>query len=182
MKISGGKFKGRNIIVPPNIRPVSLKVKKSCFDILKGEISGKRVLDLFAGSGSLGLEALSQGAGEAVFVDSNSKCVAAIRKNLSSLGFSFQEKVFLKDSASGIKDFFTYRENFDLIFLDPPYYQSLLTKTLQLLEVYDIVTPSGYIIAFCYAKDDFVQAGGRFSLIVNRKYGQTLLLIYRKDE
>jgi len=115
-------------------------------------------------------------------VDSNSKCVAAIRKNLSTLGISFKEKVFLKDSASGIKDFFTYREKFDLIFVDPPYYQSLLTKTLQLLEVYDIVASSGYIIAFCYAKDDFVQAGRRFSLIVNKKYGQTLLLIYRKDE
>ena len=182
MRILGGKFKGRNIAVPPNIRPVSLRVKKSCFDILKDEVSEKRVLDLFAGSGSLGIEALSRGAGEAVFVDSNSKCVAAIRKNLSSLGVSFQEKVFLKDSASGIKDFFTYRENFDLVFLDPPYYQSLLTKTLQLLEVYDIVTPSGYIIAFCYTKDDFVQTGERFSLIVNKKYGQTLLLIYRKNE
>ena len=157
-------------------------MKKSCFDILRGEFPGKRVLDLFAGSGSLGIEALSQGAQEALFVDSNPRCVAAIRDNLSGLGLVFREKVFLKDSASGIKDFCTYKESFDLIFLDPPYHRELLTKTLQLLEQYDIVTPSGYVAAFCYAKDDFAQTGEKFSLIVNKKYGQTLFLIYRKNE
>ena len=182
MRILGGKFKGRNIIVPSGIRPVALRVKKSCFDILKGEIQGKRVLELFGGSGSLGIEALSQGAKEAIFLDSGRRCVAAIRKNLISLGLNPQQKVILKDSASGIKDFFTYKERFDVIFLDPPYHSGLVTKTLQLLEEYDIVTPSGYIVTFCYTKDDFVQARRGFSLIVERKYGQTLFLIYRRDE
>jgi len=182
MRVLGGKFKGRNIIVPSGIRPVSLRVKKSCFDILKGEIQGKRVLDLFGGSGSLGIEALSQGAKEAIFLDSDRRCVAAIRKNLTSLGFNPQQKVILKDSASGIKDFFTYKESFDIIFLDPPYHSGLLTKALQLLEEYDIVTPSGYIVTFCYTKGDFVQARRGFSLIVEKKYGQTLFLVYRRDE
>ena len=182
MKILGGKLRGRNIIVPSGIRPVSLRVKKSCFDILRGEIRGKRILDLFGGSGSLGIEALSQGAKEAIFLDSDRRCVAAIRKNLVSLGFDPRQKVILKDSASGIKDFFTYRESFDIIFLDPPYHSDLLTKALQLLEEYAIVTPSGYIVTFCYTKDDFIQARKGFSLIVEKKYGQTLFLIYRKDE
>ena len=182
MKIFGGKFKGRNIIVPSGIRPVSLRVKKSCFDILREEIQGKRILDLFGGSGSLGIEALSQGAKEAIFLDSDRHCVAIIRKNLTLLGLSPQQKVILKDSASGIKDFFTYREKFDIIFLDPPYHGGLLTKALQLLDEYDIVAPSGYIVTFCYAKDDFVQTGRRFSLIVEKKYGQTLVKIYRRNE
>ena len=181
MRILSGRFKGRNIIVPSGIRPVSLRVRKSCFDILKGEIQGKRVLDLFGGSGSLGIEALSQGAEEAIFLDSNRRCVAAIRKNLAFLGLNPKEKVILKDSASGIKDFFTYKESFDIIFLDPPYHSGLLTKALQLLEEYDIVTPSGYIVTFCSTKDDFVQARRGFSLIVERKYGQTLFLVYRRD-
>ena len=181
MKILGGKFKGRNIVASSGIRPVALRVKKSCFDILRGEIQGKRVLDLFGGSGSLGIETLSQGAKEAIFLDSNRRCVAAIRSNLTSLGLDPREKVILKDSASGIKDFHTYKEKFDIIFLDPPYYSGLLTKTLQLLEEYDIVAPSGYIVTFCYTKDDFVQARRGFSLIVEKKYGQTLFLIYRKD-
>ena len=182
MRVLTGIFKGRNIIVPPGIRPVSLRVKKSCFDILKGEIQGKRVLDLFGGSGSLGIEALSQGAQEAIFLDSNRHCVTAIRKNLACLGLNPRQKVILKDSLSGIKDFFTYRESFDIIFLDPPYHSSLLTKALQLLEDYDIVAPHGYIAAFCYTKDDFVQARREFSLIVKRKYGQTLFLVYRRHE
>ena len=182
MRILGGRFRGRNIIVPSGIRPVSLRVKKSCFDILRGDIQGKRILDLFGGSGSLGIEALSQGAGEAIFLDSDRRCVAAIRKNLTSLGFNPQQKVILKDSASGINDFFTYKESFDIIFLDPPYHSGLLTKALQLLEEYDIVAPSGYIVTFSYAKNDFIQARRGFSLIVEKKYGQTLFLIYRRDE
>ena len=182
MRIFGGRFKGRNIIVPSGIRPVSLRVKKSCFDILREEIQDKRILDLFGGSGSLGIESLSQGAKEAIFLDSDRRCVAAIRKNLNSLGLNPQQKVILKDSASGIKDFFTYKESFDIIFLDPPYHSGLLTKALQLLEEYDIVAPSGYVVTFCYSKDDFVQARRGFSLIVEKKYGQTLFLIYRRDE
>lgn len=181
MRILGGKFKGKNIIVPSGIRPVSLRVKKSCFDILKGEIQGKRVLDLFGGSGSLGIEALSQGAKEAIFLDSDRHCVTVIRNNLTFLGLNPQQKVILKDSASGINDFYTYKEKFDIIFLDPPYHSSLLTKTLQLLEEYDIVAPSGYIVTFCYTKGSFVQTRRGFSLIVEKKYGQTLFLIYRRD-
>ena len=182
MKIFGGKFKGKSITVPLDIRPMSLRVKKSCFDILRGEIKDKRVLDLFGGSGSLGIEALSQGAKEAISIDSSRRSVAAIRKNLSLLGLDPKEKVLLKDSASGIKDFCTYREFFDIIFIDPPYHSGLLTKSLQLLEEYDIVTPSGYVVTFCSTKDDFVQASKGFSLIVEKKYGQTLFLIYRRYE
>ncbi|MCK4912500.1 MAG: 16S rRNA (guanine(966)-N(2))-methyltransferase RsmD [Candidatus Omnitrophica bacterium] len=182
MRIFGGKFKGKSITVPLDIRPVSLKIKKSCFDILRGEIEGKRVLDLFGGSGSLGIEALSQGAKEAIFVDSSRRSVAAIRKNLAFLGLDPKQKVLLKDSVSGIKDFFTYKESFDIIFLDPPYHSGLATKSLQLLEEYDIVCPSGYVVTFCSTKDDFVQASKGFSLIVEKKYGQTLFLIYRRYE
>lgn len=182
MRILGGKFKGRNIAVPSGIRPVSLRLKKSCFDILRDEVEDKRVLDLFGGSGSLGIEALSRGAKDALFLDSDRRCVAVIRSNLSSLGIDSRQKVVLKDSASGIRDFFTYKEKFGLVFLDPPYYSGLLTKTLQLLEEYDIVSPSGYVVAFCYVKGDFVQTRKGFSLIVEKKYGQTLFLIYRRDE
>ena len=182
MKIFGGKFKGKDIVVPIDVRPVSLRVKKSCFDILRGEVEAKRVLDLFGGSGSLGIEALSQGAKDAIFLDSSRRCVSAIRKNLAFLGLDSKEKVILKDSLSAIKDFFIYRESFDIIFIDPPYHSGLLTKSLQLLEEYDIVSPSGYVVVFCSTKDDFVQASKGFSLIVERKYGQTLFLIYRRHE
>lgn len=182
MRILGGKFKGKNIIVPSGIRPVSVRVKKSCFDILRSEIEGKKVLDLFSGSGSLGIEAFSLGAGGLTFVDSEKKCIIAIKKNILSLNIGSQANVYLKDSLAAVKDFFVYKESFDIVFLDPPYYKGMLTKTLQVMGEYDIVAPLGYIVAFCYLKDDFIEENSNFSLIVNRKHGQTLLLIYRKNK
>lgn len=180
MKILGGKFKGRNIIVPPDIRPLSLRIKKACFDILRGEIEGKKVLDLFAGSGSLGIEAISQGASRAVFVDSNRRCVTAVKKNVLALDISLKVDINLKDAFSAVKDFFTYRNSFDIIFLDPPYGMGSVKKALQTLEGYDILTPSGYIVALGYWRDDFLRETDKFSIIVDKKYGQTLLLIYIK--
>ncbi len=182
MKISTGKFKGRNIIVPSDIRPVSLKVRKSCFDILGDEISGRKVLDLFAGSGSLGIEALSRGASGAVFIELKGKCTEAIANNISSLYSEYDFGVYQKDVFTSIKDFWAKKEHFGVIFLDPPYYKGMLIKALQLLEGYDILAPSGYVVGFCYEKDPFLEAAKKFSLILNRKYGQNRLLIYRKDE
>jgi 16S rRNA (guanine(966)-N(2))-methyltransferase RsmD len=182
MRILQGSLKGRTIRVPRDIRPVANIVKKACFDIMRGEIEGKRVLELFAGTGALGIEAISLGAKEAVFVDSERTSVAAVKDNLAGLGLSLNTKVYLKDAASAISDFRVYQEAFDLIFLDPPYYKGMLKSALQNLEEYDILTPHGYIISFCYVKDEYVSDSSKFSIIVEKKYGQTLLLIYKKRE
>jgi len=181
MKISSGKFRGRVITVPADIRPVSLKVKKSCFDILGDEIIDKKVLDLFAGSGSIGIEALSRGAKSASFIELGRGPIKAIKSNVSRFCQECDFVIYQKDAFAAIKDFYGYKERFDVIFLDPPYYKEMLIKALQLLEEYDILARSGYIVAFCYEKDSFLEAGEIFSLILNRKYGQTRLLIYRKD-
>lgn len=180
MKILGGKFKGRNIVVSRGIRPVLLKLRKSCFDILKGEIEGKIVLDLFSGSGSLGLEALSRGAAKSVFVDSHKECIKALKKNITALGISSQVEIYVRNSFEAIKDFFAEGKSFDIIFLDPPYYKGMLRKALQMLEEYDILTPRGYIVGFCYFKDDFLNESRSFSIITSKKHGQSLLLIYTK--
>ena len=182
MRISSGKFKGRNIIISPDIRPVSSKVKKACFDILGDEISGRKVLDLFAGSGSLGIEALSRGASGVVFIELNGKCTETIAKNTSILCPEYDFCVYQKDVFASIKDFRAKKEHFGVIFLDPPYYKGMFIKALQLLEGYDILSHSGYVIGFCYEKDHFLEGAKKFSLILNKKYGQTRLLIYRKDE
>jgi len=182
MKIFGGTFKGKNIIVPKSVRPVSLRVKKSCFDILREEFKERAILDLFAGSGSLGLEALSHGSSNVVFVDADKASVKIINRNIIDLGLTDRSRVNLKDAVAAIGDFAVYREKFDIIFLDPPYYQGTVTKALQALREYDILTPSGYIVAFCYRDDDFLDSGEQFSLIVKRRYGQTFLLIYAKHE
>lgn len=180
MRILQGSLKGRTIRVPRGIRPAANIVKKACFDIMRGEIEGKRVLELFAGTGALGIEAISLGAREGVFVDSERDSANAVKDNLAALNLSLNTKVYLKDAVSAITDFHVYKELFDIIFLDPPYHQGMLKSTLQKLEEYDILTPHGYIISFCYVKDEYVADSSKFSIIVEKKYGQTLLLIYRK--
>tara|TARA_B100000315_G_scaffold255935_1_gene300589 strand:- start:2226 stop:2780 length:555 start_codon:yes stop_codon:yes gene_type:complete len=182
MKIIAGNFKSRNITVPERIRPVSLRVKKSCFDILGSEAKNLDCLDLFSGSGSLGLEALSRGAKTVVFIDSQSSALKAIRANIKALDLSRQTQAYQKDAFLALKVLEAKKSKFGLVFLDPPYYKGLITKALQALEEYDIVAPFGYIICFCYIKDDFPQSTGLFSLILEKNYGQSLLLIYQKQE
>ena len=182
MRIMLGSLKGRIIKVPEGIRPVANVVKKACFDILKGQIEEKRVLELFAGSGALGIEAVSLGAKEAVFVDMNPKCVKAIKDNLFSLGISEKTQVYLKDAASAINDFHVYREKFDLIFLDPPYYEGKLLNTLQNLEDYDILAPSGYMVSFCYVKDEHIKTSKRFSVVLRKEIQSNITPVYAKKE
>lgn len=182
MRVMLGELKGRPVSIPNGIRPASNIVKKACFDILKGEIEGKRVLDLFSGSGALGIESLSLGAKEAVFIDSNPACVSTIKKNLFSLGLDQKASVYFKDALSAINDFYVYKKKFDLIFLDPPYYEGHLINTLQNLEDYDILTPSGYIISLSYIKDKTISNNKHFSVILEKKYGQTRLFLYVKKE
>ncbi|MBP7088501.1 MAG: 16S rRNA (guanine(966)-N(2))-methyltransferase RsmD [Candidatus Omnitrophica bacterium] len=180
MKIIAGEFKGRKIKIPSGIRPVSLRIKKSCFDILGIEVRNKRILDLFSGSGSLGLEALSRGANEAIFVDFDKRCLTVIKENVSLLGLGAKTEVYLKDVSSAIKDFSIAKEAFDIIFIDPPYYQGILRKTLQVLKDYDILANFGFIIAFCFQKDDYLRGEDFFPLVVDKKYGQSRVLLYQK--
>ena len=182
MRVIKGSLKGRNISCPPGIRPVALKVRKACFDILGDEVKGARVLDLFAGSGALGIEALSAGAREAVFVDSSKACIDNLNKNIRLFKLQDRAEVHLKQASRAVADFCQQGGVFDLIFLDPPYYKGLIIKILQDLEVYDIVAPFGYIVGFCYAKDEFLENSSKYPLLVNKKYGQTNLLIYNKDD
>ncbi len=163
-------------------RPVAVHLRKSCFDMLRSEIEGKHILDLFAGTGALGLEALSSGAASLICIDKENQAVEAIRANITALKSTSNAQAYLKDAHVAVHDFCVQRRSFDIVFLDPPYYQGMLRKILQALEEYDIVTPSGYVIGFCYHRDEFLKESKRFSLIVEKKYGQTLLLIYRKEE
>lgn len=182
MKVIQGSLKGRLLACPAGIRPASLMVKKACFDILRGEVEGSRVLDLFAGTGALGIEAISLGAKETVFIDNNGQSVDAIQKNITALNIAGKASVYQKDAFLALPLFVQRHEVFDIVFLDPPYHQGTLRKILHSLGEYDIVAPSRYIVALCYDKDEFTKENGLFSLICEKKYGQNLLLIYKKKE
>lgn len=182
MQVIRGKFKRKVLSVPDGIRPTSLRLKKSIFDILGDEVVGLSVLDLFAGSGSLGIEALSCGAKEAVFIDNQKQCIDRISSNIKLLNIEGKACGYIKDVTRSIEGFLRLNERFSLIFIDPPYYAGVAKKTLQALSEYDILSPSGYIVALCSNKEEIADKYRLFSLVVSKKYGQSRLLIYRKNE
>jgi len=182
MKISRGAHKGRNIKTPDEIRPVSLKAKASCFNIIKDIVPDAAVLDLFAGSGALGFEAISCGAKNVVFVDHAKASLEIVNENIAVLGLELKAKTVYGDALERIKDFKVRNQAFDLIFLDPPYYQGILNKALQRIAEYDIVNDFGFLVAFCYESDDFCNKYGAFSLILQKKYGQNRVLVYEKSD
>ena len=122
MRVIAGTAKGRQLVrVPPGVRPVSDKAREGLFSSLGPRVEGARVLDLFAGTGALGIEALSRGAEEAVFVDRSTTSVAAIRANLDRTGFSDAGLVIRADVGRYLERVRTEEARVDLVFLDPPY-------------------------------------------------------------
>ena len=192
MRITTGIYKGRRLKAPEGIRPTQQKVRKALFDIL-GDISGSSFLELFAGSGSVGFEALSRGVRHLALVESNRKCLLAIRENIESLKL---KDCFLCPLEAGrsIKEFFKEKRKFDIIFLDPPYYKETMArgskldsdvgqgakKTLHMLGVYDILTHYGLVAVQHLKKDSLPEEAGFLKKIKESRYGDTALSFYRK--
>jgi len=150
LRIIGGIHSGRRLISPKGkqIRPTYDRVKETIFNCLRGEdILGKRVLDLYAGTGNLGIEALSRGAKEVVFVDKSPYACQLIRENIELCNFKDCSKVYRKDGLAAIKYLNKKGQAFDLIFLDPPYdAMNLLEKTLFSLSSFPLLYPRGKIV------------------------------------
>ncbi|MDD4202897.1 MAG: 16S rRNA (guanine(966)-N(2))-methyltransferase RsmD [Candidatus Omnitrophica bacterium] len=183
MRIIAGKYKGKKIDFPKvqNVRPTQDKVKEAIFNILKDEdLTGAKVLDLFAGSGSLGLEAVSRGAAKAVFIDSDPKSFATIRKNIKSLACEDITEVFRTDFDTAIKKLHRNGYVFDIIFLDPPYYKDLPKKALLKMCQYDILSPYNIIIIEHSKRDLIPESLDKINLLLTKKYGDTFVSFYRK--
>ena len=123
MRIIAGRFGSRRIEAPKGMdtRPTLDQTRESMFNVLQGEAEGARVLDLFAGSGALGLEALSRGAVWAVFCDTGREAVKVLRANIAALGVGHETRVLAEDCFAALDRLASEEERFDLIFLDPPY-------------------------------------------------------------
>ena len=180
MRVIGGKFKGTPLKVYSNIRPTSFRIRKGIFDLIREVIDGCVVLDLFAGSGALGIEALSWGAKEVVFVDIHKGCIRTVRHNISRLNILSFSQLLLKDSFKAIRDFKAKDIKFDIIFVDPPYYKDMAKKALQTLDAYDILAPSGYIVVLSYQHEMVGNYYHNFKILVVKNYGQSRLCIYKK--
>ena len=178
MRIITGKYKGRAIKMPKGIRPSQNKVRKALFDIL-GDIKGFSFLELFAGSGAIGIEALSRGARDLTLVENERNCLLAIKNNIESLKLQ-NYTIYPTEALQAVEALHKKRKEFDIIFFDPPYYEGLSKKTLQMLAAYDILAPNGFIAAQHFKKDNLPDAVGDLILFKQSYYGDTVLSFYRK--
>ena len=178
MRVISGTARGRKLKEPKrlDIRPTSDIVKESVFNIIQFDIQGRRVLDLFAGTGQLGIEALSRGAGSAAFVDSQPEAVKLIRANLQLCGFSDSASVYLRDALSYLRS----GEKFDLIFLDPPYDTPLADLALGKIIEFDKLNPNGIIICEIRADRRNPDALAPYIMRKYYKYGSVKIVRYER--
>jgi 16S rRNA (guanine(966)-N(2))-methyltransferase RsmD len=183
MRIIGGEYRSRIIDMPKGaqIRPTQDRVREAVFNVL-ADVHGKRVLDLFAGSGAYGLEAISRGAGHATFVENNSRCLETIKSNIESLRVPEAKCAVLRSSAyMALSRLENDGERFDLIFIDPPYHKDMAKKCLRYIDYYDILSPLGLIVAEHFRTDSLED---EFNTIIpekERRYGDTVITIFRKS-
>ena len=180
MRITTGKYHNRKLFIPRGIRPTQDKVRKAIFDIL-GDIEGLSFLELYAGSGAVGFEALSRGVAELTMVECNHDSVSAIKKNIALLKAPVCNLYYL-EAEKAIKLLSRDKKSFDIIFLDPPYHEGMAKKILHTLEGYDILAPNGLIIAQHPKAESLSEPSLKFDLIKEAKYGDTWLSIFRKKE
>lgn len=179
MRVITGSARGRNIKAPPGVstRPTTDWVKESVFNIVQFDIEGRRVLDIFAGSGQMGIEALSRGARECVFVENDRNAVKVINENLRTLGFSEISNVQERDYKAFTK---SEKGKFDLVFLDPPYGDGHIVKTLELFSAFDILSDGGIIICEGTKEEKLPEAVGQLTLVNEYFYGRTKITLYKR--
>jgi len=157
--------------------------KENLFNILQPQIRGARFLDLFCGSGAVGLEALSRGAKEAVFVENSKPAIAAAVQNIEKTRLSHSAQLMEMPVANAIDKLIANRRCFDIIFLDPPYETGLLAQTLDILAGTDLLAPGGTIIAETDAKwENATAVPSTLSLTDTRIYGRTCFLFYNRRQ
>ena len=178
MRIISGDLKGRRLksVGQLKIRPPLDKVKQAIFDILKNDIVDKEVLDLFSGSGSLGIEALSRGVKSVTFVESSFKNQKLLKENINMLNLEDKVEVILANVSRFLDVLAEKKIKFDLIFVDPPFLKSWAQKILDKIEQFQILKPEGIVVLHHHKKE--IPQTGTLSLIKQRKFGDNLVSFY----
>ncbi len=179
MRVVSGSARGRKLVSPEglDVRPTTDKVKESMFNIIQFELEGSSVLDLFAGSGQLGIEALSRGAASAVFVDSSKKSLETVKSNLESTGFKPLAKTVNSDAFSFLS---SCSALFDIVFLDPPYEKNLCDKAFELLP--GVLKDTSTVICETRANESLPDKVGTLELYREYVYSAIKLSVYRAGE
>jgi len=191
MKISGGLAKGRQVITKRviskalkdrKLRPTSSKVREAIFDILRNRIVGASFVDLYAGTGTVGFEALSRGAGRAIFVEPDRSRARGIKENAIKLGFFEKAKIVQKRAHEFLRTSSRDKKSFDIFFLDPPYFSENIKVTLPIIGEKEILNKWGIVIIEHYFKNKLPEMVGELKMIRDYRYGDTMLTIYSKEE
>ncbi|MBP3921565.1 MAG: 16S rRNA (guanine(966)-N(2))-methyltransferase RsmD [Ruminiclostridium sp.] len=177
MRVITGSARGRKLKAPEgyDVRPTSDGVKEAIFSAIQFEIEGRTVLDLFAGSGQLGIEAISRGAKKTVFVDSSQASIKLVRENVEHVGFEKQSEIINMPNTAFLR---TTKETFDIALLDPPYDRKLIQKSLPALT--NIMSDEGVIVCEHEIDCRLPEEVNGFVIVKSKKHGKTGLTIYRK--
>lgn len=177
MRIISGRLRSRKLLsIRGNaVRPTSDRVREAIFNIIGRDVTETRVLDLFAGTGAMGIEALSRGARSAIFIDSRKASVAAVRKNLEYLGLTEHSQVILWDIAKNLNCLAPGGPEIHLVFMDPPYLKNLIGPALSHLRQCRILALGALVVIEHAASEPLPEQLSGYDLIEQRKYGKTLV-------
>jgi 16S rRNA (guanine966-N2)-methyltransferase len=181
MRVIGGNARGRRLKVPKGqaVRPTSDRVKESLFNILPHDLSGIKLLDLFAGTGNVSIEGISRGAAEAILIDSSDKSAKVIRENLRTVGFTDRASVWIAPVSRALRSLTRQGESFDMIFLDPPYQCSWVQTCLEAIAAGNLLRESGTLVVEHSAREQPNSEYGSLILKDQRNYGDTWLSFFK---
>jgi len=186
MRVIAGTGRGRKLSAPPGVttRPTSDRVKEALFSILASRIkfADIRVLDICAGTGSLGIEALSRGAGSCCFIESNLSVKAILKKNLIVTDCLNRSEIVTMDAVKALQAIAGRGQRFDLAFFDPPYDSELYQRVPEELDAAALLTPGSILVAECSVRNPLPESCGRLKRFDRRVYGETALELFIQEE
>ena len=183
MKVISGDLKGRKLTVPRGhkVRPTGARVKEALFSILGDLVTCADVLDLFSGTGNIGIEALSRGASSCLFIENDPKTLLILEKNIKELSLSDRSKVLKLDVPRGLKLLHRRGVKFDIIFIDPPYIYPKIWDIFTAVSKYDILKEGGTVVWEHDSKKPQKPQYGALKMIETKKYGDTGITFFTKE-
>lgn len=184
MRVISGKVRGLKLNAPKNddVRPTTDRVKESLFNMINSYMMDSDILDLFAGTGSLGIECLSRGANKCVFVDKSKESINIVKSNIKKARVENESIVLNLDFKSAISSLALKKEKFDVIFMDPPYYKNMFNDALLAVDEKELLKEDGIIVVEHDTVDKFPDNMGRLYKSREKKYGNTTITFYKLEE
>ena len=184
MRVISGKVRGLKLNTPKNqdVRPTTDRVKENLFNMINSYIMDSNILDLFAGTGSLGIECLSRGAKNCVFIDISKESIAIVKSNIKKARVENESLVLNLDFKDAVSRLQSQKNKFDVIFMDPPYYKEMFVDALEKIDNANLLDEEGIIVVEHDTKDILPDKVNRLEKTKDKKYGNTTLTFYKMEE